>query len=240
MKMEYSEDLSKGTIFNFVLPERNTIWYIWNRSFNDLPEDMRNYYEKYRNKNGTLLADKGRKITTIVKAYTMLPIMVMDDILSGKSNEGIDFGDAYYTRLFIGLYMFALSWENINGTTPTSFINTVTPAIKYANDKNSGRQFQINISTYTIKGEKYNVKIHTRNKSKVIYLSFQGRYNFSVKLNFKSYADLLNAKTRMDIQTAVLNLLQEVGQRSANERLCTMSKVWHYQGVDLRVTVQHQ
>lgn len=240
MKMEYSEDLSKGTIFNFVLPERNTIWYVWNRSFNDLPEDMRSYYEKYKSKKGTLLADKGRKITAIVKAYTMLPIMVMDDILSGKSNEGIDFGNAYYTRLFIGLYMFALSWENINGTTPTSFINTVTPAIKYADDVNNGRQFQINISTYTTKGEKYNVKIHTRNKNKVIYANFHGRYNFCVKLNFKSYIDLLKDKTRMDIQTAVLSLLQEVEQRSAKERLGTVSKVWNYQGVDLRVTVQHQ
>lgn len=240
MKMEYSEDLSKGTIFNFVLPERNTIWYVWNRSFDELPEDMRSHYEQYKSKKGTLLADKGRKITAIVKAYTMLPIMVMDDILSGKSSEGIDFGNAYYTRLFLGLYLFALSWENINGTTPTSFINTVTPAIKYADDVNNGRQFQINVSTYTTNGEKYNVKIYTRNKNKVIYANFHGRYNFQVKLNFKSYIDLLNDKTRRDIQAAVLSLLQEVGQRSATERLGTVSKVWHYQGVDLRVTIQHQ
>ena len=240
MKMEYSEDLSKGTIFNFVLPERNTIWYVWNRSFNDLPEDMRSYYEKYRSKKGTLLADKGRKITAIVKAYTMLPIMVMDDILSGKSNEGIDFGNAYYTRLFIGLYMFALSWEHINGTTPTSFINTVTPAIKYADGVNNGRQFVINVSTYTVNGEKYNVKISTANKNKVIFATFKGRFNFQVRLTYTSYKDLLNDKTRMDIQTAVVNFLKEVSQRSVKEKLGTVSKVEIYPGVELRVIVQHQ
>lgn len=238
MKMEYSENVSSGTLFNFVLPEHNTIWYMWGRSFKELPNDMQQYYAKYKAKDGVSLADRGRNISAVVKSYTMLPIMVMDDILKGKSSEGIDFGEAYYTRLFIGLYMFAVSWENMNGTTPTSFINTVTPATRNADDRNNGREFQINISTYTRDREKYNVKIYTKNKSKVIFVSFHGRHNFAVKVNFKTYADLLNSKTRMSIQMSVVNLLQEIGQRTGKEKVGSLSEVWNFQGVEARVTVQ--